>query len=100
MAWVKKSDWHDTQDGFDYFQAAQSVDWPPTWHFTGCKDKVLGHATDVNVFIGEYNPQAKFTLLSKASGNKENYDHINILTHSSAVNDHFPLLVKWLKALS
>jgi len=100
VAWVKKSDWHDLKDGFDYFKAAKSVDWPPTWHLTGCKDKVLGHAIDVNVFIGESNPQAKFTLLSKSSGNKENYDHINILTHRSAVNDHFPLLVKWLKALS
>jgi predicted alpha/beta hydrolase len=96
IAWVKKSQWRDPQDGFDYSQAAKSVNWPPTWHFTGCKDKVLGHATDVNVFIMESNPQAKFTLLSKSSGNLENYDHINILTHPSALKDHFPRLVIWL----
>jgi len=97
VAWVKKSNWHDPADDFDYFQAAKYVDWPPTWHFTGCKDKVLGHARDVNVFIKEYNPGAKFSLLSKNTGNLENYDHINILTHPSAVEDHFPQLAKWLK---
>ncbi len=97
VAWVKKSNWHDPFDGFDYLEAAKSVNWPPTWHFTGVKDKVLGHATDVNIFIKESNPSAKFTLLSKASGNMENYDHINILTHPNAIDDHFPQLVKWLK---
>lgn len=96
VSWVKKSDWHDPFDGFDYYQAAKSIKWPPTWHFTGVKDKVLGHATDVNIFIQESNPQAKFTLLSKSSGNLENYDHINILTHPRAIDDHFPLLVNWL----
>jgi pimeloyl-ACP methyl ester carboxylesterase len=98
VAWVKKSDWHDPTDGFDYSQAAMEIDWPPTWHFTGSKDRVLGHATDVNIFIKEYNPQAKFTLLSKSLGNMENYDHINILTHPSARVDHFPQLVKWMKS--
>jgi pimeloyl-ACP methyl ester carboxylesterase len=97
VAWVKKSQWHDPHDGFDYFQAAKSIAWPPTWHLTGSKDKVLGHARDVNVFINEYNPKAKFTLLSKSAGNMQNYDHINILTHPSAVEDHFPQLANWLK---
>ncbi|WP_259367880.1 hypothetical protein [Colwellia sp. MB02u-14] len=98
VAWVKKSEWHDTTDGFDYFQAAKRVDWPPTWHFTGSNDKVLGHASDVNIFINESNPQAKFTLLSKSLGNMQNYDHINILTHPNARIDHYPQLVKWLKS--
>ncbi len=98
VVWTKNSDWHDPTDGFDYFQAAKLIDWPPTWHLTGSKDKVLGHATDVIVFIEEYNPHAKFTLLSKPSGNMQNYDHINILTHPDALEDHFPLLVIWLKS--
>jgi len=98
IVWTKKGCWHDPRDGFDYFQAAKLIDWPPTWHFTGSKDKVLGHATDVNIFIKEYNPKAKFTLLSKPSGNMHNYDHINILTHPDAINDHFPLLVDWLNS--
>jgi pimeloyl-ACP methyl ester carboxylesterase len=98
VAWTKKSDWHDPRDGFDYCKAAKLIDWPPTWHFTGSKDKALGHATDVNIFIKEYNPQAKFTLLSKSLGNMQNYDHINILTHPDATVDHFPKLVTWLKS--
>ena len=98
VAWVKKSQWHDPTDGFDYFQAAKLIDWPPTWHFTGSNDRVLGHAKDVNIFIKEYNPKAKFTLLSKSYGNMQNYDHINILTHPNARLDHFPQLVTWLKS--
>jgi pimeloyl-ACP methyl ester carboxylesterase len=97
VAWVRKNAWCDHKDGFDYSLAAKAVNWPPTWHLTGSKDKVLGHATDVNLFIAESNPEATFTLLSKSSGYKQDYDHINILTHPSAVDDHFPTLVEWLK---
>jgi pimeloyl-ACP methyl ester carboxylesterase len=97
ITWVKKGGWIDPYDGFDYNKAAKNMLWPPTWHFTGIKDRVLGHAQDVRGFIEEsYNHQAKFTLLSKNNGNALDYDHINILTHPRAVTDHFPLLAKWL----
>lgn len=96
--WVKRSPWHDMVDGFDYGQAAQHVEWPPTWHLTGVKDKVLGHAKDVQLFISESSKEvAKFSNLSKKQGNAMDYDHINILTHPKAVNDHFPLVVEWLQ---
>jgi len=101
IAWVKKGAWVDPHDGFDYNNAAKQFLWPPSWHFTGSKDNVLGHAQDVQGFIDEsHNHQAKFTLLSKKNGNALNYDHINILTHPQAVTDHFPLLAKWLKSHS
>jgi len=98
VAWVKKGAWIDPRDGFDYSDAAENIIWPPSWHFTGVKDNVLGHAQDVKAFIAEsHNHQAKFNLLSKKNGHALDYDHINILTHAQAVNDHFPLLVEWLK---
>jgi len=98
VTWVKRGAWIDPHDGFDYNKAAKNVPWPPSWHFTGVKDKVLGHAQDVKGFIEESsNFQAKFSLLSKQNGNAIDYDHINILTHPKAVTDHFPLLVDWLK---
>ncbi len=98
IAWVSPSDWVDPHDGFDYQQAATKITWPPTWHLTGINDKVLGHAQDVQRFIVESsNSQAKFTLLAKQNGNALDYDHINILTHPKAIDDHFPRLVQWLK---
>ncbi|NVK24975.1 MAG: alpha/beta fold hydrolase [Gammaproteobacteria bacterium] len=95
--WVKRSQWVDSEDGFNYANAAQSTEWPPTWHITGVSDKVLGHAQDVQLFIKESNQNAKFSNLSKAIGNALDYDHINILTHPKAVNDHFPEVAEWLK---
>lgn len=99
VSWVKKSRWVDPVDHFDYEAAAKSIDWPPVWHLTGCKDKALGHAKDVQLFIKEtHNPKAKFSNLSKRRGALMNYDHINILTHPLARKDHFPKVVDWLKA--
>lgn len=96
--WVKPSQWLDRQDGFNYQDAAKTLNWPPTWHITGISDKVLGNVKDVQAFIDEsHNHKAKLSLLSKQSGNALNYDHINILTHPNSINDHFPDIVSWLK---
>ncbi len=97
VAWVKPGIWRDPIDGFDYQAASKNITWPATWHITGVKDKVLGHAHDVQAFIAEsYNKQAKFSLLAKNSGNAVDYDHIDILTHPQALNDHFPSVVQWV----
>lgn len=97
VAWVKPSPWVDPVDGFNYEAAARKIQWPPVWHLTGINDKALGHAKDVELFIKEtHNPSARFTKLSKKSGNLMDYDHINILTHPKTLGDHFPEVVSWL----
>lgn len=96
--WVKPNPWRDLIDGFDYQHAARNIDWPNTWHITGVKDKLLGHAKDVKIFIEESNTGAEFSILSIRSGNLLDYDHINILTHPKARDDHFPKVVSWLNA--
>lgn len=101
ITWVIPGKWHDLNDGFDYYTAAQNITWPPTWHLTGISDYALGHQQDVQLFIDECNNRnAKFSVLSKQAGNQVNYDHINILTHPNTVNDHFPKLALWLKGFS
>ncbi|WP_085296867.1 alpha/beta fold hydrolase [Cognaticolwellia mytili] len=97
ITWVIPGQWQDQSDGFNYFDAAQTLTWPPTWHFTGIKDYALGHQQDVQLFIEECgNHRAKFSVLSKQAGSYVDYDHINILTHPHTVNDHFPILANWL----
>ncbi|GHE84851.1 alpha/beta fold hydrolase [Thalassotalea profundi] len=95
--WVKPNAWLDRNDGFNYQEAAKEIQWPPTWHITGIRDKVLGNVKDVQAFIDESNnTTAKLSLLSKQSGNALDYDHIDILTHPSNIEDHFPHVVHWL----
>jgi pimeloyl-ACP methyl ester carboxylesterase len=98
IQWITPGDWIDPEDNFNYAEAAKGFNWPPTWHITGIKDHALGHSKDVGLFIEECNNHtAKFSLLSKSTGNKVDYDHINILTHPFAEGDHFPLVTAWLK---
>lgn len=97
VAWVEKGHWRDPKDGFDYQSAAKQISWPPTWHLTGVNDSILGNPIDVQYFINETtNSNAKFTLLSKQNGNLVDYDHIDILTHPKATDDHFIEIAAWL----
>lgn len=95
--WVKQGPWRDTDDNFDYYTAASNLNWPPTWHLTGVKDKTLGNIVDVQHFVDECQiDDVEVSLLGKQQGNLVDYDHINILTHPSAQQDHFPKVVEWL----
>lgn len=97
IKWVKKSDWIDPVDGFDYRSQASQTVWPATWHMTGVNDYALGHKQDVKLFMKEcQNPNATFSLLSKSNGNAKDYDHIDILTSPEAVIDHFPQVRDYL----
>lgn len=101
VAWVKNKRWVDPVDNFNYYSAAKSLTWPPTWYMTGVSDLSLGHAEDVFRFLQETrHPDAKFSVLSKQNGNLVDYDHINILTHKLAEKDHFIELQKWLSNAS
>ncbi len=98
MQWAKRAaDWIDTDDGFDYLQACQTVEWPPTWFIAAISDKALGHPKDVELFMDEAAHQdAKYTLLAKSNGYHHDYDHINMLTAPAAVSDHFPQVAQWM----
>lgn len=99
--WIKGAPFADITDGFDYAAASKQIDWPPSWHFAAVKDTVLGHPTDVQHFIQETGQQqGKYTLLGREQGYLQDYDHISMLTHPSANEDHFVKLNHWLVNLA
>ncbi|MFT4925277.1 MAG: alpha-beta hydrolase superfamily lysophospholipase [Phenylobacterium sp.] len=98
MHWTKSKAWIDSDDNFDYHQACADIQWPPTWFIAAVNDKALGHPKDVKGFMDEANyGEAKYTLLAKAGGFAQDYDHISMLTAAGAVDDHFVQIAQWLK---
>lgn len=99
VAWVKAAPWVDPGDEFDYGKAIREISLPPIWYIAAGHDYCLGHPSDVHDFMREAgNHKCRFTVLSKKNGNRHDYDHITMLTHCDAAEDHFPLVAKWLQA--
>lgn len=97
-AWVRNDAWVDSDDGFDYGAAVRKISLPPIWYIAAVNDHALGHPRDVRNFMDSAGRQeCRYTLLSRISGNQLDYDHINMLTHPEAENDHFPLVLRWLR---
>jgi hypothetical protein len=95
--WVFSKEWKDELDGFDYSEALKDIVVPPLLFLTGANDKLLGHPIDVKKLIDEsYLKNYKFQIVGKSSGFMNDYDHINLLTHKDAANDHFPLVLEFL----
>ncbi|MBZ9612111.1 alpha/beta fold hydrolase [Rheinheimera maricola] len=99
VQWINGAAFTDLCDQFDYASASKKLSWPPVWHFAGQNDRLLGHPQDVKAFIAETVPEARYTLLSKRHGYQQDYDHISMLTHPAAVQDHFVMLRDWLLKL-
>lgn len=98
LAWVRRGPWIDPVDGYDYGRAARAAALPPTWYLAAIRDRCLGHPRDVYDFMTEAGEQPRcYTILSRRNGNGHDYDHISMLTHPSAVDDHFPQVVEWLQ---
>ncbi|MGE3728150.1 MAG: alpha/beta fold hydrolase [Candidatus Sericytochromatia bacterium] len=98
VCWVKPGPWRDPEDQFDYEKALKELDLPPALFLTGVADTCLGHAQDVMTFMAElHHPTAEFKLVGKNQGFLHDYDHINLLTHHDAPQDHFIQLLNWLE---
>lgn len=100
--WVR-GDWVDHDDNFDYAKAAtklaEGAGWPKSWFIAGLGDKVLGNPSDVQRMIAECHIRdVKYTLLSKANGNKHDYGHADMLIHKDAISDHLPSVLAWYNA--
>ena len=99
-AWVKNDAWVDSDDGFDYGAAAKRLALPPIWYIAAKNDHALGHPSDVRAFMEETGQQQerRYTVLARGNGNLHDYDHIDMLTHPDALNDHFPQVMAWLRS--
>jgi predicted alpha/beta hydrolase len=95
--WVYSNDWIDPVDAFNYKEAFKKSGFPPVFSVTGMADHSLGNTYCVKKMIAEIGP-ANFIHhdLGKSNGNKNNYGHIDILTHPDCATDHFPSVVNWL----
>ncbi len=95
--WVYDKEWIDPEDEFNYHQAFEKINLPPTLFLTGSKDDLLGHPKDVKRLIREVKSPAVFKIIGKNNGYKNDYDHVNILTHKDSPDDHFPLVIDFIK---
>lgn len=98
IAWIKSPHFVDVTDGFDYANAARCVQWMPSLFFAATRDTVLGHPTDVKLFMQEANlHNAQYHLLGRARGDLVDFDHINMLTHPAALRGHFSELLEFIE---
>lgn len=99
--WVYAKSWTEKETGIDFSRMLQSIALPPVHLYTGINDKLLGHPKDVQRLANELGPgKAAVKVLGIQAGNKHNYNHINILTHPDAQDDHFLEVLQLLKKYS
>lgn len=98
IQWINSTQFVDPTDGFDYAKAASTVQWMPSLFYAAVKDTVLGHPTDVKLFMQESNlATAEYHLLGKVRGDKVEFDHISMLTHPAALQGHFTELLQFIE---
>lgn len=97
LQWVKEKQWRDWHDDFNYRKALQQTPLPPALYLTGADDQVLGNPRDVRRLLEETGAaNASMRVVGKRTGYKHNYDHISLLTHTDAPEDHFQTVLRWL----
>jgi len=99
--WIYEKQWIDWNDSFDYSAALKQLNLPPILSITGANDHVLGHPTDIKLLLEEIGAtDYDFKIIGKETGFKNDYDHINLLTHKNAVDDHYSMILEWMKKYS
>lgn len=99
--WINTEEWIDQVDGTNYGEKLRSMEKPPILSITGGGDHLLGNVKDVKMTLDEIHPQdGEFKIIGKKTGFKNDYDHINLLTHKQAVQDHFVMILDWMKSKS
>lgn len=95
--WVRRKAWVD-EVGFNYQKTLLNTKLPPIFSITGINDDVLGHPKDAQLLLSEIRATSSvFKVLSKKNGQRDDYDHISILTSKHAEHDHFLDVLQFIK---
>lgn len=95
-SWILNRAWKD-QAVADYFQLQPEFN-VRVASVTGKNDYVLGHPTDVALFLNSLPASEKtYWVAGKKTGCHMNYGHINLLKHPHAKTDLFPRVLNWLR---
>jgi hypothetical protein len=96
--WIEaEHTWVDPSDGTDYLALWNGLSKrPATWHICASHDPYLGNPKDVQRWAQLTGQTQRFTELSEAQGNFEDYSHNSMLTSKMAANDHFPKIFDWI----
>jgi predicted alpha/beta hydrolase len=96
--WLKVgAPWIDNLDGFNYGKTLEEKILPPLLFVAGKSDTLLGHPKDVQALMQEIKHAKKdYLFLSKESGNKHDYGHVDMLSHRDAPGDHFVRISEWM----
>jgi predicted alpha/beta hydrolase len=96
--WTTSADWLDPVDCYDYGQAILTRKVPRSLYFSAEKDTAFGAPEDVRQFMRELGQHdGRMIVLGRSGGNTHDYNHVSMLLHPDAVDDHFPQLLSWLQ---
>ncbi len=94
--WLRSKEWFGA-DGFNYTKAIGTVTLPPILYMSASKDAWMGNKKDMRRFMDESRQNnGAFLVIGKKEGFKNDYNHITMLTHREASQDHFPAILEWL----
>ena len=99
LEWSLQDPWRDSTDDFDYLLAVTGTSLPRSLYFRAAREMVWSHPDDVRRFMLELGPHnAQMITLGREAGNLHDYDHLSMLLHPHADEDHFAQLLDWLNS--
>jgi predicted alpha/beta hydrolase len=97
IAWSESVEWLDPVDDYDYSQAIRLCNVPRSLYFCSEKDTAFGAPEDVRLFMRELGQHdGRMVILSRTGGSMHDYDHVSMLLHPDAKDDHFLTLFDWM----
>ncbi len=96
--WAQQAQWLDGDDEFNYGEAIREQQLPPSFYVASRGDGLQGHPSHIRQFMMELGPHdGRLLVLDSQAGSLHDYGHTEMLCHEDCEEDHFPLLLDWLR---